>query len=366
MGCVTRGRAANGPRSLALLLVLLLFPIPPVIAKDGPSSSRAKPVVTPLGAEIDSDLKSTYPELWGTVLVAKGDEVVLLKGYGFADYKAKPCAPDSLFELASMTKQFTAAAILRLEQQKKLKTTDSLEKFFKDVPKDKKGITLDHLLHHTAGIDPMLGVPYSWTGTRDQYVPQMLDKALVEVPGKKFSYSNVGYALLAAVVEAVTHKSFEDYLRSDIFGPAKLVDTGFIGDDKLIESDRVTVRKADDMEPDWTAAKWWYGWGYRGMGGIVSTAPDLMLWHRALRGDKVLGTAAKKKLYEPALDKYACGWLVDQGEHGNTKVSHTGGVRGYGNLISRWLDDDVVVIFLSNGKTDVYAVERTIAGHLFK
>jgi CubicO group peptidase (beta-lactamase class C family) len=337
------------------------------LASPTPSFGRDAKPATPAGdpkvvSALDAAVRTAAGEdFWGTVLVAERGKVVFAKGYGFADYDERPNAPDTLFELASTSKQFTAAAILRLEQQKRLKTSASLLEFFPKAPKDKKKVTLDHLLHHTSGLDPSLGVAYSWPGNRDRYVEEMLEKPLVATPGEKHSYSNVGYALLAAVVEVVAKTEFEEYVRKEIFKPAGLSDTGFIGEKRLIESDRVTKRACDDCEPDWTAAKWWYGWGYRGMGGVVSTALDLVAWDRALRGTKVLGAAAKKKLYEPHLERYACGWVVEPGERGGTKVSHSGGVRGYGIQYARWLEDDVVVVVLSNGKKSPHAVEAAVA-----
>jgi CubicO group peptidase (beta-lactamase class C family) len=119
------------------------------------------------------------------------------------------------------------------------------------------------------------------------------------------------------------------------------------------------------MKPDWTAANWFWGWGYRGMGGVVTTALDVMKWDRALRGDKILGAAAKEKLYTPALEKYACGWLVDRGERGGTKVHHSGSVRGYGCQIARWLEDDIIVVVLSNGAVSPHAVEQAVAQVVF-
>jgi CubicO group peptidase (beta-lactamase class C family) len=340
-------------------VVLALAAPPESHAKGKPAAPAGDPkLVSAIDAAV---VASGGADFWGTVLVADRGKVVFAKGYGFADYEKVPNAPDTLFELASTSKQFTAAAILRLEQQKRLRTNDSILEFFPEAPKDKKKVTLDHLLHHTAGLDPNLGVPYAWQGTRDRWLAEVLGPPLVAPPGEEFAYSNVGYALLAAVVEVVAKADFEDHVRKELFAPAKLTDTGFIGDDRLVRSPRVTKRACDDCLPDWTAAKWWYGWGYRGMGGVVSTALDLVAWDRALRGTKVLGEAAKKKLYEPHLDRYACGWLVDRGERGGTKVSHSGGVRGYAVQYARWLEDDVVVVVLSNGKSSPQQVEAAVA-----
>jgi CubicO group peptidase (beta-lactamase class C family) len=304
-------------------------------------------------------------EFWGSVLVARGGKVLFAEGFGAADYDERPNAPDTLFELASASKQVTATAILKLEQQKKLKTSDSIAKFFRDAPEDKHAITLDHLLHHTSGLADDLGVPYSWEGTRATYVRQMLAPPLAREPGKTFAYSNVGYALLAAVVEEVTKRSFEEYCHKELFKPAGLVDTGFVAEKALIDSPRVSVRKSDDSLPGWTAAAWWYGWGYRGMGGVVSTVLDVERWDRALRGDKVLGSEAKKKLHTPSLERYACGWIVEPTERGTTKAHHSGGVRGYAVQVSRWLEEDALVVVLSNGKSDIMGVERALAALLF-
>jgi CubicO group peptidase (beta-lactamase class C family) len=323
------------------------------------SSARAK---DPVPAPADPELAAAIDE---AVLVAREGKVLFAKGYGASDYASRPNAPDTLFEIASTSKQFTAAAVLRLEQQKKLKLTDTLDRFFRDLPEDKHAVTVEHLLHHTAGLAPDLGVPYSWTGGRGQYVEQMLGRPLVAEPGKAFDYSNVGYALLAAIVEEVSGRSFEDYVRKELFAPAGLGDTGFVRDPKLVKSERIAARRCDDCQPGWTAADWWWGWGYRGMGGVVTTALDLLKWDRALRGDKVLGDAAKERLYAPGLGGYGCGWFVETTERGTTRVHHSGGVRGFATAYARWLEEDVVVVVLSNGRSDVHRVQEAVASKLF-
>jgi CubicO group peptidase (beta-lactamase class C family) len=332
----------------------------------GPARQAAAEPVPDAAAFEQAVRRAGGEDFWGTVLVAREGRVLFSRGFGAADYDRRPNAPDTLFELASASKQVTATAILKLEQQKRLKTTDPLHKFFgRDLPQDKRAITLEHLLHHTAGLDPELGVPYAWQGTRAAYLEQILAAPLVAAPGAAFSYSNVGYALLAAVVEEVTKGEFEDYVRRELFKPAGLVDTGFIGDKALIDSPRVSVRRADDAEPGWTAASWFYGWGYRGMGGVVSTALDLERWDRALRGDKLLGAAARQKLYEPGLERYAYGWMIEPTERGTRKAHHAGGVRGYAVQVARWLEEDALVVVLSNGKSDVHGVERALGALLF-
>jgi CubicO group peptidase (beta-lactamase class C family) len=352
-------------RSRRLAWLVVAAALSPARAAAGKDPKPEAPP-TALAASIDAAVsQATKGAFWGTVLVARGGAVVFAKGYGFADYEKRPNAPDSLFEIASASKQVTAAAILRLEQQKKLKTTDPIDKVLVKAPKDKHAVTIDHLLHHTSGLSPQLGVPYDWSGSLDQYVPRVLEAPLVEEPGAKFSYSNVGYALLAGIVEVVSGRSFEDYVRKELFEKAGMADTGFIRDSALVKSDRVTRRVCDDCARDWTAANWFWGWGYRGMGGVVTTALDLVKWDRALRGDKILGPAAREKLYVPAREGYACGWNVETTDRGTRVAHHSGGVRGYACDVARWIEEDALVVVLSNGKTNVVGVRQAIGNLLF-
>jgi CubicO group peptidase (beta-lactamase class C family) len=337
----------------AVCLALILFVVAsPAIADE-------------LGRKIDEAVqRTTGGGLWGAVLVAKDGKVILSKAYGFADYGDTPNKPETLFEIASASKQFTAAAILRLEQAGKLSIDDPIGKHFDGVPDDKKAITVKMLLNHTSGISPRIGVPYSSPIKRKDYLRKMLAEPLVSKPGEKFAYCNVGYAMLAALVEFASKRSFEDYMAREIFAKAGLENTGVIGNRGLIGSGRDSTRLTN--EPGgWTAANWHWGWGYRGMGGVVTTVGDLLKWDRALRGEDVLSADSKKKLYSPALRGYALGWFVATTPRGTTKIHHGGGVAGYGCIIARYLEDDVFIAVLSNGKQNVMAVEAAISDLLF-
>ena len=319
-----------------------------------------------LALELDRTVqRTTKGGFWGAILVARNGKVILAKGYGFADYARRPNTPTTLFELASTSKQVAATAILRLAQDKKLTLDDPLSKFFKGVPSDKKTITVRHLLHHTSGIDNAGVLPYASPATRKQFAAAFLRQRVLSAPGAKFAYSNPGYALLAAIVEEVTGKSFEVYCHEQLFKPAGLKDTGFIKEPKLDRS-RDTVRLDDRPGMGGTACDWHYGWGYRGMGGVVSTAEDLLRWDRALRGDAILDAAHRKILYTPALAGYACGWRVSTTPRGTRKAQHSGGVAGYVIQLARYLEDDVVIVVLSNGGTNVHAIEQALSAVLFR
>jgi CubicO group peptidase (beta-lactamase class C family) len=314
---------------MRVLLVLILFAT--AAAGDDDVVVRGD-----AGKALDSAVeRSTGGSFWGAVLVAQKGEILLAKGYGSADYAGRPNTARSLFEIASTSKPFTAAAVLKLHMQGKVDVDDPIAKYFKRVPDDKKAITIRQLLSHTSGISGNIGVPYNSPLTRAQYVPQMLGKPLDTEPGEKFAYCNVGYALLAALVEEVTGQTFEDYCRKHLFKPAKLVDTGFIKD-KSLDGKRVTTR-----------------------------VHDLLRWDRALRGDTVLDAKTKAIYYAPVRDSYACGWRVGTTSKGATKVEHSGGVEGYACNYVRYLEGDTVIAVLSNGKSNIHEITKTIEDQLF-
>ena len=189
----------------------------------------------PLAQAIDAYLTRCVPfGFSGTVLVVEKGLPILVQGYGLADRTSGAvCTPATVFDLGHLAQPFTACAVLALKQQKKLQTKDTLDKFFADVPADKKKIQLQHLLTHTSGL------PWSFPDTgpelaeRDELVRAALRVPLLDTPGADCVPSDVGYALLAAVVETVTKQPFEDALRELVFRPAGLTSTGFRQDGAL-------------------------------------------------------------------------------------------------------------------------------------
>lgn len=351
-----RGTTALSLLALAVTLAPPLLP-PARAAED-------EVVAGEVGRTLDEAVqRSGSHAFWGAVLVAKDGKVLLAKGYGSADYGERPNTANTLFEIASTSKPFTAAAILKLEMEGKLKTSDKLSRFFRKVPPDKRDITIHHLLTHTSGIPGDAGVPYASPITRKAYAAHVLSRDLVSTPGEVFAYNNAAYALLAAIVEEASRTTFEKYSKKKLFRPAGLEDTGFI-QDKSLDKERVSTRRGDRM-PEATATDWHWGWGYRGMGGVVSTVHDLYRWDRALQGEDVLDDDAKAKYYDPSLEGYACGWRVDRTDRGTRKIHHSGGVHGYACQYARFPEDDAVVVILSNGKSNIFEIEREILQVLF-
>ncbi|MDJ0975919.1 MAG: serine hydrolase domain-containing protein [Planctomycetota bacterium] len=352
-------------RATALVLVLALLLAGhgvEAVAKKGDSD---EPIVAgKLGKQLDAAIEEAAPEMWGSVLVARKGKILLARGYGNADYASAPNTPRTLHELASISKQVTATAVLHLVQRKKLKLDAPIGKYFKKTPGDKEDITVRQLLTHTSGISGNVGVPYDSPLDRKSYLREILAKPLATQPGERFEYANVNYALAAALVEEVSKKSFEAYCEKHLFKPAGCKDTGFIQDKDLEKSGRASSRKGAARGK--TAADWHYGWGYRGMGGVVATVLDVHRWDRALRSKDVLKDEFKDLLYEPVMNFYACGWKVNVTDRGTRKVHHSGGVQGYGANLVRYLEDDVLIVALSNDGKHAFDVTRAVERVLFE
>jgi len=351
---IPTGRAGTG------VVVLLLLPLLLLATLSGPAWAGDDEVVSgDLGKELDATVaRASHGAFWGAVLVAKEGKILLAKGYGEADYESRPNTANTLFEIASVSKLFTAAAVLRLAMDGKLKLSDPIAKHLRGVPKDKREITIHHLLTHTSGLRQDAGVPYASKISRAEYIRHVLKDPLVTRPGEVFAYNNAAYALLAALVEEVSGTSFEKYSEQKLFGPAGMKDTGFIGDSDL-DKTRQAARRGERM-PNATAIDWFWGWGYRGMGGVVTTVHDLYLWDRALKGDRILDARTREIYYDPYREGYACGWRVERTERGTLKVHHSGGGHGFACQYSRLPEDDVVVAVLSNGKTNLFEIEKAL------
>jgi CubicO group peptidase (beta-lactamase class C family) len=286
----------------------------------------------------------------GSVLVAKQDKILLHRAYGMADRIQKRSVDrNSVYDIGSVTKQFTAAAIMKLETQGKLNTTDSLTKYFENVPEDKKKVTLHHLLTHTAGFPEYSGDDYV-VALRDDTVESILNSPLEFEPGSSYFYSNAGYSVLAAIVEKVSGQSYESFLNEYLFRPAGMKNTGYRipnWEKRLLPHGYFEGKDlGTPLDHLWSDQGPY--WNLLGNGGILSTVSDLYLWHQALQGDKILFESAKKKMYTPALMNYAYGWVVRSGEYG-LSIGHSGASdNGFNAGFQRFIDRDVVIIAASN------------------
>jgi CubicO group peptidase (beta-lactamase class C family) len=307
-----------------------------------------------LGARLDQYLaRLAGYGFSGTVLVAKGNDLVLHKGYGLADMaRGVPNTTGTVYDIASLAKQFTAAAILKLEMQGKLKTSDALSRHFSGVPEDKRAITLHHLLTHTAGLP--FDCPAAESLNREQFVKCLLDVKLIAAPGQQYFYSNGGYGLLAAVIEQVSGQSYETFLTEQLFQPARLSATGFVGNAGQW-AEAVVARGYDEGIERGVPQRKPLTWRLRGAAGLVTSVGDLYRWELALREQKILSGAATKKLFTAHVPtdaqggQYGYGWALRKTERGNRLISHDGiTTDGFNTSYQRHVDDGYVVIAASN------------------
>lgn len=339
---------------MSLLLTTLLLTAPLGV----PASDAEVVVRGELGARLDSFL-GRWEALGfsGVVAVADEDGVVLQKGYGLADREKRiPVAPDTVFTVGSITKQFTAAAILKLEMQGKVSVEDSIDEYFDGVPADKRAITLHHLLTHTAGLESDFADSDHSPVGRDEYVRRALNAPLIAPPGAEHHYANSGYSLLGAIVELVSGQSYEAYLREALFEPAGMLETGYVlpewPPERLAHGYDDGEAWGTILERPMAADGPW--WGLRANGGIHSTAADMLRWDAALLGDRVLSAEAKAKMYAPharegrMASHYGYGWSIAEGPGGRRLIAHNGGNMIFAADFLRFVDDDVVVFAASN------------------
>jgi len=305
------------------------------------------------GYKLDT-LLSAYAKLNkfnGSVLVAKNGVILLNKGYGYCDAAVKaPNDEQTIFQLGSITKQFTSAVILKLEEEKKLSVSDKLSKYFPDYPKG-DSITIEELLTHTSGI-------YNYTNdggfmkneitkpaTREKIMALFRNKPLDFSPGTGWNYSNSGYCLLGYIIEDVTKKTYEQAVRKYIFTPLHMTHSGFDFTDLKSNEKATGYFKLNDKET--VAAPIVDSSVSFSAGAIYSTTGDLYLWHKALEKNMILSKEQQERAYTPVKNNYGYGWGIDSTE-GKRRVSHGGGIPGFTTNISRVPEDDICIVLLSN------------------
>jgi len=289
-------------------------------------------------------------QFMGSVLVAKGGEVLLSKGYGSANLEWDvPNSPATKFRLGSITKQFTAASILLLQERGKLNVNDPVSKHMADAPAAWDKVTIYNLLTHTSGIPSFTGFPEypKWepfATTAAEAVARFRDKPLDFAPGEKWSYSNSGYLLLGYLIEKITGGSYEKFVRENIFTPLGMRDSGYDSNSAVI-SHRASgyVHGAGGLENA----------GYINMtiphaaGALYSTTEDLLKWEQGLFGGKLLSAASLKTMTTPFKHDYACGLGVAT-KDGRTVIEHGGGIEGFNTQLTYYPEDKLTVVVLAN------------------
>jgi len=290
-------------------------------------------------------------------MVQLRDQQPLVASYGFAsEDQGIENGPDVVYDIGSLTKQFTGAAILKLEMMQLLSVNDSLGVFFKDLQPDKGRITLHQLLTHSSGLPYRSGRSHEAV-TREQLLEKLSQVKLAFMPGDSVLFSDFGYNLLGLVIERVSGASYESFLKKHLFDPAGMKQTGYIipawSKMKVSHGYRNCKDWGRPMELNWSEDG--PHWNLKASGGLLSTANDLMLWHQALSEESILDRASLEKLYGKHVRQetgrwghYGYGWKVFTSSRKTTVYAHDGFNGRYFADFLRYVDDGVTILVLSN------------------
>jgi CubicO group peptidase (beta-lactamase class C family) len=334
-----------------------------------------KEETSPVAKQLDAFLtgQQKYYRFNGNVLVAENGKIVFQKSYGYANFDNQRMLNDSsVFELASVSKQFTATAILILKDQGKLNLTDSLRHYFPELPYS--GITLWHMLTHTSGLpDYEWAMNEKWDHSKIAFNKDMiafLAKEKIPVlfePGKKWQYSNTAYAILASIVEKVSGQAFSDFLSQSIFQPLGMNQTRIYNTRRSLKdtianyaygymyNDSLKKHILPDSLPDFSYVI--YLDGIQGDGVVNSTTADLLKWDRAAKNHSLLKEETQNEMRKGQAivdtaknSTYGYGLFMEKNDFGNI-ISHSGGWPGYVTFLARNADKDQTYIILSNNES---------------
>lgn len=343
-------------RSLGAALVLAGLGLPGCRA----ASSAATQEATFVAAALDSVAAAAVAsgQTVGLALaIHVGGEPVLSKGYGLADLEnGVPVTDSTAFRIGSVTKQFTAAAILRLEQEGQLSLDDDLTRFLPDYPTGGRAITVRQLLNHTSGIRSYTDLGERWHSlerldlSQEELLALFKDEPFDFEPGEAWAYNNSAYYLLGMIIEEVTGKGYDDYLEEAFFGPLGLKDTSYCWEGVIIPRRArgymragAEIRNADPLSMTLPGAA----------GALCSSARDLARWEAALRTGEAVSLESYGRMITPeglpesAPMRYGYGLVLSELE-GNERVSHRGGIHGFNSLLAHYPGEDLTVVALVN------------------
>jgi D-alanyl-D-alanine carboxypeptidase len=325
-------------------------------------------------AAIDAVAASFYKEgvPGAAILVAEGDQVVLEKGYGLASLElGVPIAPDMVFRIGSVTKQFTAVAILMLEEQGKLRLDQKISEILPDYPKAQgEQVSIEQLLNHTGGIPNYTDDPEFWKFAKDKVEPARMlalfaDKPLGFKPGEQWAYSNSGYFVLGLILEKVSGESYRDFVEKRLLAPAGMKASLYDDPEKLVP------RHATGYQPmpggGFAPAPYIDMSGPYSAGALASTLGDLHRWNLALLEGKLISRKSLEKAWSPRplaggkKNDYGFGWGVGMFE-GQRMVSHGGGIPGFMSFLIFLPERKMTVAVLSNGAalSSEHAAQRVL------
>ncbi|HSK71820.1 MAG TPA: serine hydrolase [Pyrinomonadaceae bacterium] len=316
------------------------------------AQNAAPPSAQQITAKVDEYMNAAMrvDGFSGSILIARNGQPIVSKGYGMANVEhAVPNAPQTVFRLASITKQFTAMAIVMLQERGKLNVGDSICKYFSDCPAAWQSVTVKHLLTHTSGVPSYTSFPDFAKNavlptTAAGMIAQLRDKPLDSPPGEKYAYNNSGYFLLGLIIERVSGKSYADFLQENIFTPLGMKQTGYDSPRDVIKN-RASgyARQGGEI----------FNASYMDMtvpgaaGALFSTTEDMLRWDQALYTENLVSNKSLGEIHTPFKNGYGYGWSIGK-RFDRQIIAHGGNIFGFATQIARYPADRLTVIVLSN------------------
>ncbi|CAH1212133.1 Penicillin-binding protein 4* [Paenibacillus plantiphilus] len=328
--------------------------------------SSAAPIQTqpPVSSEVESfsdrvDALLHKFEFSGSVLLAKKGNILVRKGYGMANLQKKsPNTPDTIFQIGSITKQFTALAIMQLQEQGKLNVKDPIHEYLPDYPHGDV-ITIHHLLTHTSGIPNFTTFPdflerMGQQMTVEQSLDKFKDEPLNFEPGRHLYHSNSGYIVLGAIIERVSKQTYENYIHEHIFKPLGMNDSGLR--DGGIADKQYAVGYTYGLDTPSEEAPFV---AMSSSGGIYSTIDDLYKWDRSLYTEQLIKKTSAEAMFTPFKANYAYGWRVEERKmYAQTPGRFINGFVGY--LMHNALDDMTVIVLSNKDSVEIDRIGDTL------
>lgn len=309
----------------------------------------------------------------GVVLVAQNDSILFNKAYGRKNDQEDGLNDlNTVFDICSITKQFTGAAILKLHMENKIALSDKLSKYFDAVPPDKKNITIHQLLTHSSGLTSDVGDDYDAI-TEEKFLKKVFHSKLVSPIGKAFNYSNIGYSLLGLIIEKTSGMEYETFLDEAIFKPSKMHHTGYVIPDwKGNEVANGYLNGTEAKKPNeenWSSTGPYLN--LKGNGGILTRASDLLLWSQSIRDNTVLDEETTSKYLYPHFEfngmytHYGYGWGIENNDSENKLVTHGGASDLFATDMWMYPNKGITIIVLSNTMDEyAYSIAQRVSDFL--
>lgn len=349
-----------------------------MVEQGSQAQSSNQAIADEMTAYLQACLANRY--FMGSVLVARAGEVLLSAGYGMANLEHDvPNTPQTKFRIGSITKQFTATAILQLQEQGLLEVHDSISTYLPDYPNGEQ-ITIHHLLNHTSGIPNYTELDNFEQTTKiqvtlDDLIARFSGEPLEFTPGERYRYTNSGYVVLTKIIETVSSHSYADYLQHQILEPLGMVDSGYDRQEVILPHrasgyifSGEAYQNADSVDMSWPS----------GAGGMYSTIEDLYKWEQGLYTDTVLTASSREMMFTPKVvvraEEDGKGYYHGYGgiicTHYERKLLyHGGGIDGFSTRIARYPDERISIIVLTNidaaAATPVVPIANDLAAILF-